>query len=161
MIKKLILLILVAFVSNTSAEVYTWIDENGVKHFGDKIPEKYQQQAKDVKINTRQPTPEEVEAASDRIKRMKSVRLPGAQHSNKREVRRKQTKKKEYNSEYERQMAEYRESQACFAKCSKRNSPHSRHVRTPDGGLQYIPGNAGLDNSACGHCKSVTLPEKR
>ncbi|MEP5763286.1 MAG: DUF4124 domain-containing protein [Halieaceae bacterium] len=33
------------------SEIYTWVDENGKKHFGDEIPEKYKSQGSEYKIS--------------------------------------------------------------------------------------------------------------
>ena len=44
--KFLFLLLLLSVPAQ--AEIYTWVDENGKKHFGDRVPEKYKTQADNV-----------------------------------------------------------------------------------------------------------------
>lgn len=41
---------ILSFSFPVHAEIYTWIDENGKKHFGDEVPEKYKDQKKQVKV---------------------------------------------------------------------------------------------------------------
>jgi len=45
LIRILTVIVLVNFCAVSNAAVYTWIDENGVKNYGDMVPLKYQNQA--------------------------------------------------------------------------------------------------------------------
>jgi hypothetical protein len=44
-------LILLLVCSPTWGEIYTWVDENGKKHFGDKIPREYEDKATQYEIS--------------------------------------------------------------------------------------------------------------
>lgn len=48
--KKLLLLssVLICLSSTSFADIMKWVDENGKTHYGDKVPEKYQTQAKPI-----------------------------------------------------------------------------------------------------------------
>jgi hypothetical protein len=43
-------LILLLVCSPTWGEIYTWVDENGKKHFGDKIPPEYEDKATQYEV---------------------------------------------------------------------------------------------------------------
>ena len=45
-------LALCASAPHLHAEMYQWVDENGKRHFGDKVPEQYQEGASDVGVAT-------------------------------------------------------------------------------------------------------------
>jgi hypothetical protein len=45
-----LLLTLLIFCPLALSEIYSWVDENGKKHFGDKIPPEYQDQASEYAV---------------------------------------------------------------------------------------------------------------
>lgn len=47
---QLFLVALVAMPVSVNAEIFTWKDENGKTHFGDKVPEKYKDNNSEVEI---------------------------------------------------------------------------------------------------------------
>jgi hypothetical protein len=146
--KFLFLLMVLAFP--VQAEIYKWVDENGKTHFGDRVPEKYQQKAGNVEVKIHQPTEEDIAEAEDRNSELINSRMlmesSNRSTSTSRSAPRKKTR--QYASDYDRQMAEYRESKSCYAACQVR-TPKSPRV-----------GGTYLDNSACGHCKNVTKPQR-
>lgn len=63
----LMALMVAFFLSNhVQAEIYTWVDEKGNKHFGDKIPLKYKGQFEKINIEYRQPSVMEINKAKER-----------------------------------------------------------------------------------------------
>ena len=43
--------ILILICSPAMSEIYTWVDNNGKKHFGDSIPKKYQDQGSEYEVS--------------------------------------------------------------------------------------------------------------
>ncbi|MFK8049059.1 MAG: DUF4124 domain-containing protein [Halioglobus sp.] len=43
--------LLILICSPAMSEIYTWIDESGKKHFGDKIPERFQDQGSEYAVS--------------------------------------------------------------------------------------------------------------
>jgi hypothetical protein len=150
---KLFTLLMVLAVPS-QAEIFKWVDENGDTHFGDRVPEQYQKKADNVELNIRQPTAAEVAEAEKRNADMANSRL--LMETSTRSTRSSKTSagdtakqyEKKYASDYDRQMAEYNASKSCYAACQ---------VRTPKSPLV---GGTYLDNSNCGHCKSVKKPSR-
>jgi hypothetical protein len=146
--KFFFLLLVIAFPAQ--AEIYKWVDEKGKTHFGDRVPEKYQKKADNVEVNIRQPTEEEIAEAEKRNAELaNSTRLMETSNRSTRSSSGTSSKKtRQYASEYDRKMAEYRESQMCYAACQV------RRPKSPRVGGSYI------DSSACGHCTNVVKPRK-
>ena len=157
MFRVLILIILMLVFPVIQAQIYTWVDEDGVTHFGDKVPEQYQQKSDNVEVDTSQPTEAEVKEAQDRVRRMNDYQ---PQKTHKKPASKRVDKKNNYSSDYERKMAEYRESQACFARCQSHTQLPGRVVRLPDGTTYQESGRTVTNNAASGHFKSVTEPTK-
>ncbi|MCX2979565.1 DUF4124 domain-containing protein [Halieaceae bacterium IMCC14734] len=147
-------LLLIVLALPCQAEIFKWVDENGKTHFGDRVPEQYQEKADNVEVNIRQPTAAEIAEAEQRNSAMSSSRQ--SMESSSRSTRSSKTTdrdivkqhEKKYDSDYDRQMAEYNASKSCYAGCQ---------VRTPKSPLV---GGTFLDNSNCGHCKSVKKPSR-
>lgn len=161
-----LLLLLLILAAPAHAEIYKWVDENGKVHFGDRVPEQYKDQAGDVDVEVRQPTEEEIAEAEKRSAELKASRMR-MQSTNRAQhgsggyypgANRKSSTAPA--SAYDRQMAEYRKSQACFASCAVtvHRVPITR--RLPDGTTYQMPGGTRRDLSACGHCRNVKKPQK-
>lgn len=150
-IKAFVAALLTILALSVHAQVYTWVDENGVKHYGDRIPEKFRQSANQVDANWHEPSADELAEARTRVNATK----PNRRRANN-QVRYSASPattngaQKNYSNDYERKVAEYEESRACFKKCQVR-IPGGWNPRTGS-----FPG--GFDNSACGHCTSVPKP---
>ena len=166
-----LLLLLMLLASPVSAEIYKWVDEKGKVHYGDRVPEKYKDQAGDAGVEVRQPTEEEIAEAEARAREMKMSRMQ-MEASKKRAEREaaRAARKAASNpygnapggnmSDYDRQMAEYRKSQACYAACAQTGARAPITRRLPDGTSYQVPGGTYRDISACGHCRNVKKPSK-
>ena len=143
-------LIFLVLAFPVQAEIYKWVDENGKTHFGDRVPEKYQKKAGNVEVKIHQPTEEDIAEAENRNAELINSRM--LMETSNRSTRTSQSatrrKTKQYSSDYDRQMSEYRESKSCYASCQV------RRPKSPRGSGSY------LDNSACGHCKNVSKPQR-
>ncbi len=73
MFKKLTLLILFLFSFNIQAEIYTWADEEGKKHFGDKIPLEYQERVEVLEVKVHKPTDEEINEIKETNRRINEL----------------------------------------------------------------------------------------
>ena len=142
--------LLMALAFPVQAEIYKWVDENGKTHFGDRVPEKYQKKAGKVEVKIHQPTEQDIAEAENRNAELtnsrKLMETSNRATRSSRSTPRKKTK--QYASDYDRQMAEYRVSKSCYAACQV------RRTKAPFQSGSY------LDNSACGHCTNVTKPQK-
>lgn len=128
-------LVLSLFVSFASAEVYTWVDENGKKHYGDSVPAKYQTQSKTVDtndINTIQSVDPQHYAEPDY----------GAAQNDGSDARSKLIKSNEpasrQNDSCEQQLEAFKRSQACYGQC----------------GLV----GGGINKARCSHCVDLKKP---
>ena len=167
-------LILLA-TGSTAGEVFTWTDENGQKHFGDRIPLEYQEQSKRVDLNVQRPSEEDVRAATQTnssIKELLGVSAKGRQTKQvKKKEKKEQKEKREQPSKsydemtYEEQMAAYKKSEACYKSCAgvgTYNAGAPSYVYSPSG-VMYSNSTGswgGRDMSNCGHCTSVRKPHK-
>lgn len=131
-----------------SAEVYKWVDEAGNVHFGDRVPEKYQQAGETVDVQMRQPTTadrqraeammETIRQAADsaqkqRLEKRKSIKndpeqsgLSNRSHKaddysppNNRVPGQARLTRKQRMENYDAAMTRYRKSQRCFARFQK------------------------------------------
>ena len=116
-------------------------------------------------VNIRQPTEEDIAEAKARALGMKMSRMQmeAAQKRAERNARSVSpythgTTSGGATSKHDRQMAEYRKSQACFARCAVtgQRPPITRGLH--DGSTYRIPGGTYRDVSACGHCNNVKKP---
>jgi hypothetical protein len=150
---KYLLIASLLFSTVIQAGVYTWIDENGKKHFGDVIPPQYAGQVDGVDVKIHTPTEEQIKSAKDRAAKGLD-KINSRTNTKKSRVtkskKRTQPKKKKSN-DFDSRMSEYRDSIACFNKCR-------RPIYTYNKYNQKI--FHGYDNSACGHCKNVVRPTR-
>jgi hypothetical protein len=112
------------------SQIYSWVDENGRKHFGDKIPQEYQDQASPYEISDINTTPavEFQEQPASSPSKTGSSRSSASSGSSKRA------------SSCEAAQQEYQRSVSCYGKC-----------RSLVGG--------GNNVTRCGHCKNVKKPD--
>ncbi len=90
------------------AEVFTWVDENGKTHYGDRIPEQYKEQADEVEVNVNtMPLKENNDASKDILKTEKKSSSSSRNNYN------NQTKAQTC----EQQKAAYEASKQCFERC--------------------------------------------
>jgi hypothetical protein len=146
------------FTPVTHAKIYTWIDENGKKHFGGVIPPQYKGQVDNVEVKIHTPTEEEVQRAKK--KAAKNISKVKADREKKRMSRRSYSpsntpakKKKSSSDDFESRMEEYRKSQECFRSCS-------RPIMVPDPNAPGGQRQRGTNNSGCGHCKDIRKPTR-
>ena len=150
---KYVLIASLLFSSVIQAEVYTWIDENGKKHFGDIIPPQYAGQVDDVEVEIHTPTEEQIKNAKDRAAKGldKINSRTSTKHSRAAKPKKRTQTKKKKPSDFESKMSEYRDSLACFEKCRRPIYVYDKYNRK---------NFRGYDNSACGHCKNVVRPTR-
>ncbi len=144
MLKIYITLLLTLCFAHSQAEIWTWTDENGVKHYGQEVPEKYREQANSLETNQHKPSDKDVAEAEQRVRswqqqnaeftRDQKIKDQAAKKAKQEKAKQQAQKKKQNASEYEK-------SVACFAKCRRRVA------------------SGALDNSKCGHCKAVPKPD--
>ncbi|BES72347.1 hypothetical protein RE428_33650 [Marinobacter nanhaiticus D15-8W] len=132
----------VATGSQASAELYKWIDEKGVVHFSDSVPEEYRASVEQVQVDTSQPSAEErqeakaiverAERAADDVRRLRleteeshapeslAERKGGGKTQEPPVIAPKPGQARLTRAErmaiYRAKMEEYRKSQDCFAK---------------------------------------------
>jgi len=130
MFKRYILSLIILVLSSGSAlaEIYSWEDEEGKTHYGDSVPD----EKADVQVIP------EVETNSINLEERNQEGRGILSSSQSRETKRSTGT---HQSEYDRQLQEYNESQACFASCRQHSA-------------------GGYNNSACGHCKEVSRPSQ-
>lgn len=121
---------------SAAAEIYSWVDERGKKHYGDRVPEKYRDQGNNVSVSPTNtfdgpaatPAPTAVYAPSPWDSRPKPK--PASKTASRQPTATAGSCKE--------QMLEYRRSQVCFARCQMQN---------------------GRINAAkCSGCKNMTKP---
>lgn len=148
------------FVSNVQAEIYTWVDENGNKHFGDVVPNKYRQQSGAIEVKYHNPTDDDVQRVKRRVtsygRTSDQLSVPKKAKKKRKYVKNSLTKEKAPISEYEKQMIRYKTSQQCFARCVFTGVRY-RNMTTANGQFQVQENYQ--DYSACGHCKSIAKPQ--
>lgn len=120
MISKIVLTILIACLSTLgyAAGIYKWVDEKGIVHYGDTVPEKYKDTATDeTKLKDAQPPTDEAEAMQKREKARATLeREPLNQEPA--STSRSDTEPDDENSSKtacEQQRQKYVESLECFA----------------------------------------------
>lgn len=97
-----------AIASPSAAQVYSWQDEQGKMHFGDTIPERYQQQSVTIKLNPSNAIP--LNATNQaREPALKNVNI----YPDKSQTKRHSSK----SSNCKAQIAEYQRNSRCFASC--------------------------------------------
>jgi hypothetical protein len=153
--------LLIVLACPAQAEIFKWVDENGKTHFGDRVPEKYQQKAANVELKIHQPTEADIAEAEKRNSEFISSRKSMESTQKSLRTARSTSRKKSGQSASGQggKMAEYQQSKACFAACQVRR-PKAPVTRRGQGYSYTVPGGSYLDSSACGHCKNVTKPRK-
>ena len=135
--KRYLALTLLFFSSLALGQVYSWVDENGKKHFGDKIPPQYQNQASEYDLketNTSQAT--EVQKKS-RVQQVDSNTSWYTDRDNRNSYNTStRSTSSSSSSSCEAQKRAYEESKWCFESCRRQR------------------GNVGN----CGHCKQMKNP---
>ena len=167
---KLALLLLAVLALPAQGQIYTWVDENGKKHFGDKVPEKYADQADGVKLDIRQPTAEEVAEAKARNEAMResaysmesTAQSVARDRKNARRSARSSTatgsRVASSGSSCAQQQAAYQAAKACYSACQVRTTGAPVTVKIPGGGSYVTTGRSVVNNQNCGHCRNVKKP---
>lgn len=130
--KFLILCFLFAFASAHS-EIYSWVDKDGKKHFGEEVPKEYQKQSKtiDVKpVNSMQAT-EITEAPPQPIKQSRPAYSSPEDNT------------PQNTNSCEQQKQAYENSVLCYTRCKNNGD-----------GTGYVNNVA-----ACGHCQDLKKPD--
>jgi hypothetical protein len=155
---SILTLVLLLPVMSVKAQIFTWVDENGKKHFGDSVPPAYRGKKGDkITVDTIEPSREEVERAKQRYKRFEVLNKKETDKRRAARYKANKSNKKTSLSDYEQKLAEYNESQECFKKC--RVKIEDKIVTQYINGVaqtKIIPG--GYNNANCGHCKEVSKP---
>ena len=101
--------------SSAAAQIYSWVDEQGKTHYGDRVPQKYQSKGdaitlsphNSVDLGTSALPPTPARRASHSPKRASSYSKPTQQKG----------KRKQAKSACEAQKQAYKMSKACFSQC--------------------------------------------
>jgi len=126
------------------SQVYTWVDEGGNKHFGDRVPEKYRNNSNAIDLKKTNTTP--IREANKSISAVLGKPKPKPKPKHESTVRERKvlekkdvsSKSKVKQSECSAQFAKYNESMRCFSTC--RNS------------------NGGINRAKCPSCTNVVRP---
>jgi hypothetical protein len=118
------------------SQIYSWVDENGKKHFGDKIPLEYQDQASEYEVSEIN-TSKSVEV---REQPSSSSSYTGSSGSGASSGSFERPNSSRRASSCEAAQQEYQRSVSCYAKC-----------RSLVGGINNV--------TRCGHCKNVKKPD--
>lgn len=132
------LLLLMALPLLAAAEIHSWVDENGRKHFGDRVPESYQDKSSPVTVSP------------NKAVRFERPDMPKPNYSPQNEWQpdpgniyqpphRAQANKEpqEATGTCAEQRAAFKKSAECFSRCQTKHH------------------NGARDNSLCGHCQAV------
>jgi hypothetical protein len=148
-------LILLA-MSSTVAEVYTWTDENGQKHFGDRTPSDYPEQSKRVDLNIHHPSEEDIRATAHNNSYLRHQLDAPVNEGETKPVKKKEkqvrTSKSDSEIAYEEQVAAYNKSEACYTACASQAFVHHPH-----NGVRVVEAR---DTSNCGHCTPMRKPSR-
>lgn len=132
-IAKLFIIVCLFTFNYAHSEVYSWVDKDGKKHFGQEVPKEYQKQSKtvDVKpVNSMQAT-EVTEPPPQKPARQTYPPYNSPQNDNSQNL-----------SSCEQQKRAYENSVSCFARC-KNNGDGERYVNNV---------------AACGRCQDMKKP---
>ena len=148
-------LILLA-TSSSVAEVYSWTDENGQKHFGDTIPSEYSEESERVDLDIHHPSEEDIRATAHNNSYLRhQLGAPVNEGETKpAKKKEKQVRNSKSDSEiaYEEQVAAYKKSEACYTACASQAFVHHPH-----NGVRVIEAR---ETSNCGHCTPVSKPRR-
>jgi hypothetical protein len=120
------------------SQVYSWVDENGRKHFGDRIPQKYQDQAAEVEMgetNSSQAVVSRPRSSSQSGNRSRSTSGSGSPSPSEVDS---SSGSADLDS-CEAQQAAYSRAQSCWAQCRK-------------------GGKINAARSACRSCENIKKP---
>jgi hypothetical protein len=131
----LALCIATGVIPNASAAVYSWVDEHGKQHFGDKVPEQYQEISKEVDTSNTNSVPlGEINQAN----RTTSGQIESKSNTSKIQSPKAQTSGTSTERSCQQKQAAYNESRSCYSSC--------RNVATNN-------------VSKCGHCQNLKNPD--
>jgi len=114
----LITLFSLSFFSGTvMSEIYTWVDENGKKHFGDRIPDEYRTKSNSVDLKNANTIPSrKIDYPAPSVS--KKSKAKNSNKKNKVVVKKKvPSKAKNRDMECKEQFAKYKKSIRCFSAC--------------------------------------------
>ena len=114
-------------------QIYSWVDENGNKHFGDKIPPEYQDQASEYEV----PETNSAQAIEPQTRRQAISRPRQAPAREQTQNDSMPTQAAREPRTCEERKAAYAESTACFNSCRTGSSNNIAN---------------------CGHCKQMKKP---
>lgn len=121
-----------------NAQVYSWTDEEGNTHYGDKVPEQYHSQSKDItdevqdKVNVTDTVEKQPSSSANNNSNLNATTAKSAQQSLSGSTAK--------DSSCAGQWSRYRAAQACFESCSE------------------VMAGGGKNNSKCGHCEDIGKP---
>jgi hypothetical protein len=122
-------------ITIASAEVYSWVDEHGKQHFGDKVPEQYQKISKEVDTSNINSVP-----LSDINQANQNTSRQIEKDNNKKELQppKAQASGTSNSQSCQQKTAAYNKSLSCYSRCR----------------------NAAINNvSKCGHCQNLKKPD--
>jgi hypothetical protein len=147
-LSKLITLIIVglSLANPASAQIYSWVDENGKTHFGDRVPEKYKKQSEDLTEET------SVNNVSDAVEPRQPVYIPDQKNRTSTSLNsssKTNSQQPSNSNSCQAQWAAYRSAEACYNQCAQNYSNN-------------VPGSHGQtytrNTSACGRCRDAKKP---
>jgi len=144
--------------SFAAATMYTWVDDKGVRHYSDKVPTKYKDQATPMgsqKTNVMKST--KVPKVSHRYKKPKPAKTQ-AKSKTPRGNKRKQRTPNISQSQYakmncKQQWSAYKQSEQCYNKCA------GSVDRTTYVSRGSVWEERSRDMSGCGHCVDLKKPD--
>ena len=120
--------------SSVRAGVHTWVDDDGHRHFGDRVPPGYRSQSRSIPI---EPSP-----GVDRVQPdLPEIGLPGDREAPAESASEARTRKDPAEMSCEQRRRAWRRSKACYAECRQ-------EIR-----------DGGWNNARCGHCREMTRPD--
>jgi hypothetical protein len=134
-----LLLITLSCVLNAHAALYSWIDKDGKKHFGDKVPAEYAKQVKSVEIKK-----------TNTMDQPPVVTTPGVSKTASRAITQTSNQQNGDTGTCDAQKRAYEDSVACFSRCRITNQDNINS----DGSTSPHVNNV----AACGHCTNVSKP---
>ena len=135
------------FAQVSHAKIYSWVDKDGKKHYGDKIPKEYLPQSKTIDIkNVNAMDAVKTSAIPDEpVRKNSAPHLPDTTDS-------APTDETPNNSCAQQKLA-YQESQACYARC-KVNAQDDYELQN----RHYQPRRPVNNVAACAQCTDMKKP---
>lgn len=145
LLRNVFILLLATQALLAQAALYSWVDKDGKKHFGDKVPAEYAKQVKtvDIKAANSMEAPPVIDKPEPAKRVLKSA-TPAAENSDTSSATNDNEQDDPASCEAQKQA--YQESLACFNKCR-------------DSGANNGEGRAYNNVAACGHCTNVKKPK--